>query len=59
MKQMKNIKTPAYELKLGKGFFAGTNWQCIKCGYIAKNYSTNPIINGCKVTGGNHIFQQM
>ena len=57
MKSMKNIKKPAYAVNLGKGVFAGTNYQCVKCGDVAKSYGDHaPILSGCKVTGGNHIF---
>lgn len=56
---MKNIKKPVYACKMGKGLFAGANWQCIKCGYVAHNYSSRPILSGCKATGGNHIFEEM
>ena len=55
----KNIKKPAYAVELGTGMFAGANWQCTKCGYVAHGFTTRPILNGCKVTGGNHIFEQM
>lgn len=61
MKQMKNIKTPAYELKLGKGFFAGTNWMCIKCGLrTSQDSMPHPQYSGkCPDTSsGNHIWQQ-
>lgn len=59
MKSMKNIKKPAYAVNLGKGVFAGTNFQCVKCGYVAQGYNQKPILPGCKVTGGNHIFVAM
>ena len=43
----KNIKKPAYAVELGKGMFAGANWQCTKCGYVVRNYTTRPILSGC------------
>lgn len=35
MKKMKNIKTPSYAIKLGKGSFSGaseSDWYCKYCG---------------------------
>ena len=58
-REMRNIKKPVYACEMGKGLFAGANWQCIKCGYVAHNYSSRPILSGCKATGGNHIFEEM
>ena len=47
-KEMKNIKKPVYACEMGKGLLAGAN-----------NYSSRPILSGCKATGGNHIFEEM
>lgn len=62
MKQMKNIKTPAYELKLGKGIFAGTRFMCIKCGKqcdYAGNMPTPDWTGKCPDTAsGNHVWQK-
>lgn len=61
MKQMKNIKTPAYELKLGKGFFAGARWQCIKCGKqceLSGPPSSNWMGRCPDTASGNHVWQQ-
>ena len=61
MKKMENIK-PAYAVKLGAGVFAGVDWQCMKCGTIARgNAMPGPQALGrCPETSsGNHMWHQM
>ena len=61
-KEMKNIK-PAYAVRLGTGVFAGADWQCKYCGYIAKGYSYQPSPStggSCpESNSGKHAFFQM
>ena len=56
MKQMKNIKTPAYAVKLGKGVFAGTTYifQCKKCGLSITKGSNSANPTGTCPKGGSH-----
>lgn len=61
--EMKNVKVPSYTVKLGKGLFAGADWQCVKCGTIVYSRSSTPtgLAGGrCPETAsGNHIWQQI
>jgi len=62
MKKSKaNVKVPRYCSCLGNGKFSGTNYQCVKCGKVATNYSSAPppgAFGRCPDTSsGNHIWQ--
>lgn len=61
-KTMKNIKmVPTYACKLGNGIFAGTKWQCTRCG-VTINCNLRPSDRSggrCPSTdSGNHIWVQ-
>lgn len=61
-KTMKNIKmVPTYACKLGNGIFAGTKWQCTKCGLTVpfNNRPSDRSGGKCPSTAsGNHIWVQ-
>lgn len=60
--EMKNVKVPSYTVKLGKGLFAGAEWQCVKCGIrISRALTPGGMAGGrCPETAsGNHIWQQI
>lgn len=67
MKQMKNIKKPAYAVKLGKGIFAGLKQSDWYCKYCMRKPDTGVSTNGdwrptgasacSKSPTGNHVWE--